>query len=415
MGLERKKPADASMSAGGVDICGKTLFIDASRGIAGDMLLAALLDLGVPIEAVEGPLQRALPPHRLTVTKHFRRGIQCRQVTVVSEEESPPHRHLGDIEAILADADLPGEVTDRAHQAFTELARAEASVHGVEPDEVHFHEVGAVDSLADIIGVLLAVHWLDPTAVFCSPLPLGSGTVSAEHGRMPVPAPATLELLRGIPTRPYEVGREVTTPTGALLARIVGGSFGPPPAAPPIAQGWGAGTAVAPDHEAPNLLRVIAFENPTVDLPEEVITLLESNVDHLDGESAGALIVGMIDAGALDAFLIPTVQKKSRPGLLVTVLCNPIDAPRLRERLLRETGSLGVRQRDQARTALRRDWLTVELHGHPVRVKRGWLSDECIVARGEHDDLQRVSEATGVPLRVLRGDLERLIGGIAGE
>lgn len=402
-------------SFGESDIRGLALYIDATRGIAGDMLLAALFDLGVPREVVEGPLSQALPPHRISLSKASRRGIECLQISVTGEEENPPHRHLRDIEAILEEADFPATVDESARRAFGELARAEASVHGTDPEKVHFHEVGAVDSLADIIGVLLAIDWLSPSRIHCSPLALGSGTVSAEHGRMPVPAPATLELMRGIPTCPFEVGREVTTPTGALLARILADEFGPAPAAVPVVQGWGAGTFVANDSDPPNLLRLIAFENPAAKSQEGSITLLETNVDHLDGESAGALILGLMEAGALDAFIIPTIQKKSRPGLLVTVLCKPSDADRLGEQLLRQSGSLGIRQRNQARTVLDRDWQTVDLHGHPVRVKRGWLDGELIVSRGEYEDLQKVAESTGIPLRVLRGDLERLLGGKTGE
>ena len=383
------------------------------------MLLAALLDLGVPADAVFAPLQACLPPFRVDVQDTRRRGISCKGLIVEGLEPEPRARGLPAILELIDRADLPERVRDRGRRFFERVGRAEARVHGIPAERIHFHEVGAIDSLVDALGTLLAVEILDPARITCSSLPLGSGTVTLAHGVYPVPAPATLRILEGLPTHPYEVGREVTTPTGAGLAAVLADRFGAPPAGRMVASGYGCGQREAAATEPPNLLRAWLVDpdaNPAVDAAEptrEPIVVLETVVDHLAGEDGGHLLERLFEEGALDVFFVATMMKKSRPGLLVTVLARPADADVLEACLIRESGTLGVRRTEGQRRALRRDWREVflEIDGerYPVRIKCGYLGDDCVSARPEHDDLRRIAAHTGRPLDELRRRLARIL------
>ncbi len=392
---------------------GTHLYVDAARGIAGDMLLGALLDLGVPEEAVLNPLAEVLPPFRAFTAVVKKRGITARTFTVETVEHDPPHRTFRTIRALIEASSLPEAVRRRSVEVFEALAIAEAEVHGSTPEDVHFHEVGAIDSLVDIIGTVLAVDILAPTAITFSTLPLGQGTVETQHGVYPIPAPATLALLRGLPTTPYPVAREVTTPTGAALAKVLATSFGPPPAGTIVATGYGAGTRDAGPEEAPNVLRAwtvipgVAGDSVRSHHPglEETVVVLETNLDHASGEDVGHLIDRLIARGALDVFVVPTVQKKSRPGHWVTVLCADGTELDLERELFRESGTLGVRRHRTVRRALERTSETVELRGHPVRIKRASLDGESWTAAPEFEDLRQLADATEIPLRQLRAEL----------
>ena len=405
------------------------LHLDAVRGIAGDMILASMIDLGVPPDAIFGPLRAApdFPPFSVEIAVVSRRSLQARTVEIVPEEADAAHRGLSEIEAILAGLDLPRRVLERSRACFRLLAEAEGAVHGIAPEAVHFHEVGAVDSLVDIIGSLIAVEHLAPEGVSISSLPLGSGTVSAAHGRLPVPAPATLRLLEGVPTHPFEVGREVTTPTGAALARTIADRFGPPPAGRILTCGTGAGSREAPPEHPPNLLRAW-----TVEVSEELhpfpsdggdeeassrepILELATNVDTASGEDAGTWIETLLAAGAVDAWIPPILAKKGRPGWILTALAPPAAAAVVRRTILTETGSLGVRERSFSRTVLPREITEETVAGHRVRVKRAWLEGALVSVRVEHDDLRRVARETGRPLRDVRAELEGELSQVRGS
>lgn len=368
------------------------------------MLLAALIDAGVPPEAVLGPLRSALPPFEAVFRHETRRSVRVGRFEVSTVEDPPPARGLGEIESILDAADLPGRAVERARACFRILAGAEAEVHGVTPEEVHFHEVGAIDSLVDIIGVCLALDHLDPVEIVCSSLPLGSGSVATSHGRLPVPAPATLRLLEGIPTHPGAAGREVTTPTGAALAKTLVDRFGAPPTGVILASGTGAGTREAARDEPPNWVRVwtTAADTGTLD----ALLLLETNLDTATGEDSGGWIDALLAAGALDAWIVPTVQKKGRPGLLLSALVRPGDGETVRRAIFRETGTLGIRTRPVERTALPRDVVEMNLGDHRVRVKRAWLDGALIDERPEHEDVARIARETGRPAREIRAEIE---------
>ncbi len=376
------------------------LHIDASRGVAGDMLLAALIDLGVPPEVVIGPLSEALPPHSLEFQSESRRGIGGCRARVESAEKSPPHRRLPDLLEALRHPILPTSVQEQAETVYRHLAQAEAKIHQSTIDEVHFHEVGAIDAQVDIIGILLALHWLDPQEIVVSAAPLGSGVVKAAHGTIPIPAPAVVELLRGVPVCAGPEGRELTTPTGAAVITTVADRYCHAAEGKPIAQGWGIGTRVAPPDDPPNMLRVTLLES--TESTSETVAVLETHFDHLSGEEAGGVIDGLMEAGALDAILIPAWMKKSRPGQVLTVIARPED----RERLIREihlrTGTLGVRDRLQQRSALRREEAQIDVSGEKLRIKKAWLGDHLVSIRPEQDDLRAAARKIGVSLAEMR-------------
>ena len=377
-----------------------TLFIDASNGVAGDMLMAALVDLGVPQQQLIEPLSLALPEHQLEFFEETRRGIVGRRARVKACEASPPHRRLGDLIAALDHPQIPEAVRDQATIVYRHLAEAEAKVHGSTPEQVHFHEVGAIDAQVDILGTLLAIHWLQPAEIIVSPLALGSGVVEAAHGIIPIPAPAVVELLRGFPVCPGAAGRELTTPTGAALLISLADRFCHAPEGSPVAQGWGAGTRIAPACDPPNMVRAMLLETSV--LTRETIAVLETHIDHLSGEETGGVIDALMESGALDAVLVPAWMKKSRPGQLLTVIARPED----RERLIGEihvlTGTLGVRERLQQRSTLRREEGTIDVAGSQIRIKKAWLGDQLISVRPEQDDLRATARSSGFSATEIR-------------
>ncbi|MGE4619586.1 MAG: nickel pincer cofactor biosynthesis protein LarC [Planctomycetota bacterium] len=376
------------------------LHIDASRGIAGDMLLAALIDLGVPPEVVSAPLSEALPPHSLEFHAVTRRGIGAYQAKVDSGEKNPPHRRLPDLLAALEHPSIPEPVRITATAVYQLLAVAEAKVHQSTPEQVHFHEVGAIDAQVDILGILLALHWLDPIEIVVSAPPLGSGVVKAAHGTIPIPAPAVVELLRGVPVCAGPEGRELTTPTGAAILAIVADRYAHAAEGKPIAQGWGAGTRIAPADDPPNMLRVMLLE--TSEETSTTVSILETHFDHISGEEAGGVVDRLLEAGALDAVLIPVWMKKSRPGQWLSVIAKPEDQDRLTREIHILTGTLGVRHRLQQRSALKREEATIEVAGESLRLKKAWLGDQLISIRPEQDDLRVAASKIGVSLAEMR-------------
>jgi len=358
--------------------------LDCFSGISGDMTLGALVDAGLDLEALEAQLRtlgldgwslRAGPvpeEHRIPGTR----------VEVLCEEEGHVHRHFGDIRAMIEAADLPDVVRERAVAVFRRLAVAEGKIHGKDPDEVGFHEVGAVDSIVDIVGAVAGLHLLGVERLSCSELPLGSGTVRCQHGLIPVPAPATLELVQGIPTYPGEDRRELVTPTGAALVATLAEAFGPPPAMVPHRVGYGIGQARG--KAMPNGLRLILGEALAEGgVPQDTSWVLQANIDDLAPQFFGPLLQALLDDGAQDAFLTPVVMKKGRPGIQVTVLCSPDRIGQMERILFQETSTIGVRRYQVWRSCLDREIVTVSTEYGDVRVK---------VASGLDRELNRMPE-----------------------
>lgn len=370
--------------------------LDPFSGISGDMTLGALVDVGLDEQWLRAlPARLGLDGVTVDVTTVLRAGISSRKVDFTIPPQ-PHGRHLRQIRALLANAELPDGVRERADRAFTLIAEQEASIHGVTVERVHLHEVGAVDAILDVVGAVWGFELIGVSDVRCGPLRVGDGSVRAAHGTLPVPAPATLRLLEGLPIRPGPEGAgELVTPTGAALVRVL--SSGPPPRDyVPRRSGYGAGTKDFPDR--PNALRLILAD--LADAPasdREPLVQLAADVDDMSPEYLSAAADALREAGALDLWLMPVQMKKGRVGTRVELLARPADAERLEARLLSATSSIGVRRWEVQRRALPREERTVEVLGHSIRVKRVELPDGTRRVKPEFDDVQRVALATGRP------------------
>jgi len=295
----------------------------------------------------------------------------------VERSGDSPHRGLADILTMIDGADLPGRVAERAKAIFTRLGQAEASIHQVDLAQVHFHEVGAVDSIADIVGACLALDSLGVDRIVCSPIPLGSGTVTCDHGQFPLPAPATAALLAGVPTKPGPNEGEATTPTAAAILTTLADAFGPLPALTVDAIGYGAGTREG--DAVPNLLRIFIGE-VSEDGSADTVVELSANIDDCSGEVIGAAIDKLLAAGCVDAWAAPIVMKKSRPAWTLSALCSEADVAAVEDIFFRETTTFGVRRRHCARRKLDRRHETVETPYGPVRIKLGVLNGRIVTA-----------------------------------
>jgi uncharacterized protein (TIGR00299 family) protein len=363
-------------------------------GAAGDMTLAALVAAGAPLSEVTRTVRGLGVPFDLTTERVEVNGVAAFLANVTYPEERL-HRTFKDISALIEGAGLPERASLRALDAFRRLALAEGAVHGEDPEEVAFHEVGAVDSVVDVVGSCVALDLLDAGSVSCGPLPMGTGVVETAHGPLPVPGPATLEILKGSPLRWSDETRETTTPTGAaLMASFTGGAF--TDAAPPMtlqSVGYGAGRARL--RTAPNLLRAVVGE---LEGPAAGVELLEANIDDASGELLGAAVERLLEAGSLDAWLEPVVMKRGRGAYKTCALVPSRDRDRFVRLLMRETGTLGVRHRPVGRTVAERRLVEVELPYGSCRVKVGSLDGEDFIVSPEHADAARLASETGLPL-----------------
>jgi uncharacterized protein (TIGR00299 family) protein len=371
----------------------RTLFLDPVGGLAGDMITAALIDLGAPLSAIQTAIA-ALPVDGIEVhTEACMRGpFAATQFFVAAQGEAHHHRSWLDIRAMLEAAPLAPGVAERAIKVFQALAQAEAEVHGTTVEQVHFHEVGAWDSIADIVGASAALTALDVGQLVCGPPPLGSGSIQTAHGAMPLPAPATLSLLAGWPVRPGPEGVESTTPTGAAIVTALG-SPGTMPAMVLERTGTGAGTRDPADQA--NVVRAVLSAHAQTDRPPAQVLELCAQMDDMSGEHLPPLIQALLDAGAVDAYAQPILMKKGRAGLLVTALSAPDQAAAVEVAMLRHGSTFGVRRKPADRTCLDRWHETVITPWGEVRVKIGALQGEILHAAPEYEDVQRVASAAG--------------------
>jgi uncharacterized protein (TIGR00299 family) protein len=370
--------------------------IEPFAGIAGDMLVGALVHAGAPFLELRAALDRlALPGVAVTRRDVLRGGVAACKF-VVEHEEQHHHRGLAAILERIEGADLPGGAAARAAAAFTRLADAEARIHGLPVEEVHFHEVGAVDSICDLVGAAVALELLGVERVFCRALPLSTGTVRAAHGLLPVPAPATLELLRGRPVRESGLEGELVTPTGAAMVAAWAEPGGPPPFTP-TAIGYGAGDR-DPDGY-PNVTRVVLGDAESGEAAAPPLLELACDVDDATPQVLGHLLARLLEAGALDATLSPLVMKKDRPGTRVTVLARAAAVPAIETVLFTEGTTLGVRRHPVARTELPRRTVRVETEYGPVRLKLGSLGDRVVHVAPEYEDCRALARERGVALR----------------
>ena len=381
------------------------LYVDCFSGASGDMLLGALLDLGLDLDPLRAGLQ-TLPVQgwSLDVDAVQRHGLRGSKANVRLIEVDQPHRGLGEVLRVIDGGALPEPVVQRASSVFQRLGEVEAFIHGTSTDEVEFHEVGAIDSIVDVVGVVLGMHLLDVDfeRIYCSGLPLGSGWVRAAHGRLPLPAPATLELMRraGFPSRadPPSSGDtgELTTPTAAALLTTLA-KFAPASALERVERiGYGFGTR---EPAWPNAVRVL-LGVPRSDLGRDTVIEIQTNLDDASPEELGFAMERLLEAGALDVAFSPLQMKKNRPGVLVRVLARVADGEKLAEMVLEHTSALGVRVRTVERLVARRSSRCVTTPWGEVRVKIKHFGGRDIAAP-EFEDCARVAREAGVPLRAV--------------
>jgi uncharacterized protein (TIGR00299 family) protein len=405
------------------------MYLDAFSGAAGDMVLGALIDAGLPQDALRAALGSLGVGHELRISRVLRSGLSATHVEVIALEDhghahshdsahpihqittSPNHhihRSLQEIAQLIGHSSLSAGGKARAIAMFRRLAEAEAAIHDVPVDKVHLHEVGALDSIIDIVGAVFAFEWFGIDDVVVSPLNVGGGTVQIAHGAFPVPAPATLRLLAGVPLYSHGADGELVTPTGALVISSYARSYGPVPAMRLDRTGYGAGTRDTPGR--PNVLRVMMGERSdraaSADAPADVIKI-ECEIDDMTPQLFGPVGEQLLAAGALDVFLSPIYMKKGRPGTRLTVLGRPEDRERLSALIFRETTSIGLRVERVERETLDRRWDDVTVEGGRVRIKVASRRGEVVNAVPEFDDCVRVAGATGRPIKVIHAEALR--------
>ena len=369
----------------------RVAYLDCVGGLAGDMLLAALLDAGGDLERL-----RTVPAHlgisgvEIVVERVERQGIGALHVTIEAPDDHA-HRDYREIRRLVEEADLPPRARSRALDAFGRLAEAEGRVHGVPPDDVHFHELGALDTLIDVCGAFVLFDDLDVARVECSPLPFARGLTRAAHGVLPLPPPAVLGVLEGAPLVGVATEAELVTPTGAAIAAVAVDAWGPLPPLVLERVGYGAGTADFSDR--PNIVRVVlGTQSAPATAP---VVLLETNLDDLSPELVPDAVERCFAAGALDVWTVPAQMKKGRPGIVLSALTRPGAESEVARAMLEETSALGVRVARLSRYELEREERTVEVAGGRVRVKIGMLDGRVVNVAPEHDDCAELARATG--------------------
>jgi len=391
----------------------KVLYFDCFSGASGDMVLGALIDAGVPLAEVRRALgSLAIDPDAVWTENVVRTGIRATKFCVRGENgdhththSHEPHRTLAEIGALIDGSALSAAGKARAKGLFCRLGEVEAAIHGVTTDQVHLHEVGALDSIIDIVGAVHALEYLGAERIVASPLNVGSGTVRTAHGAYPVPAPATLQLLNGAPVYAGRQKAEMVTPTGALLVAGYAGSYGPLPRLTVQTVGYGAGARDFPD--APNVLRVVLGDAAIGDAAGEVrsgasptrVAVIEAEIDDMTPQLFGAVMDALLAAGALDVFYTPVQMKKNRPGTLLTVIAPPEARTALTDLIFRETTTIGVRYRESEREVLDREMVVVTTDVGPIRVKVARQRDEVLNVSPEFDDCVRAAKAAGRPVK----------------
>ena len=402
------------------------LYIDCIGGIAGDMLLGALIDVGASVDSINVELTKlGVPDLQINVERVSRHDLDCCHVTVTwagpvhaddPGHASRPYVHVRDL---ISGAGLAERVQARALRTFALLAFAEARVHGIEPEKVHFHEVGSEDSIADVVGVAVALELLGVDAVRCSPLPLGRGFVRAAHGMLPLPAPATMELLKGIPTEGVDIAKELVTPTGAALVAAVASSFGGFPSQTTTAVGYGAGRRDLP--ERPNVVRVAlgrpndsssaraqgaaesvaseAGESGVFTFGSTEVIVLETNLDDCSPELVPDAVAAAMRAGALDVWTTPAFMKKGRPGFVMSALARRSNMQAVADAMLAETSALGIRMCAYERMELERSFIVVDVDTEAVSVKIGLRDGVIVNIAPEHDDCAAAATYLGKPVK----------------
>jgi uncharacterized protein (TIGR00299 family) protein len=392
----------------------KLAYFDCFSGISGDMTLGALVDAGCPVEYLRSELQSLqVPGWTLSAERIWKNGMAATHVTVQTEDQQK-HRSLSAILEILQNSQLAPQVRDRASAIFEKLGRAESYVHDAPLEKVHFHEVGAVDAIVDIVGSCIGFDALGIAKFASSPLNVGGGTAKMAHGILPVPAPATARLLQGAPTYSNGVQKELVTPTGAAIVATLCDTFGPQPAMTVSGIGYGAGT-IDLEHQ-PNVLRIMIGEaaEKSAASPyglDEEIAVIDVNLDDMNPQLYGYFLERALNAGALDVYMTPVQMKKDRPGTLLTVLCNPPDRQKLLDLIFTETTTIGARTYNAQRAVLPRKSITVTTSYGDVRVKVASRNGHICHATPEYEDCRKLALEKNVPLQTVINEAQRVFAG----
>jgi TIGR00299 family protein len=371
-------------------------YFDCSAGVSGNMLVGAMLNLGLPPEYLMSQLQKLpvnLPEISFNPVK--RQGIQA-TFFEVAERHEHHHRHLEDILAVIREARLESLIASNAEKCFSILAEAEAKIHGVPVDEIHFHEVGALDAIVDIVGACIGMAYFKIDKSTVSPIRVGFGTVTCAHGIIPVPAPATMELLSGYKIYGGEIEGEWATPTGAAILRVFASECGPLPAMTVTHVGYGAGSH---DRAIPNVLRMVIGDSSETFSEEEDQVVIETNIDDMNPELFSHLGELLLSAGAKDYYLTPVQMKKNRPGILITVVVPQKNSSQIENVLLTETTTIGIRKYMVQRRCLQRSLLPVEVAGREVKVKTAWQNDKLVNYAPEYEDCRKVAAELAIPVK----------------
>ena len=377
----------------------KTLYFDCFAGASGDMILGALVAAGVEPGYLREQLS-SLPVSGFNIDFETvnRSGLSATYARVETAHEHK-HRHLSDIKQIIEASALSDSVKQRAVQIFTRLAEAEARVHNEPVDHVHFHEVGALDAIVDVVGAAICFDALRIDRFICSPIHVGSGMVKMAHGQFPVPPPAVTELLKGVPFYATEIKGELLTPTGAAIITTVCSEYGPIPRITTEKSGYGAGTREYQDF--PNVLRVLIGETEDAGATDERLWMIETNLDDASPQIIGHVMDRVLESGALDCFFTPVQMKKNRPAVLLSVLCGAGEKETLMKLLFTETTTLGVRSYEVTRRALQRSVVRVETPYGPIDVKVAHLDGRVVNEMPEFEQCRQAAAKTGVPLKVI--------------
>ena len=385
----------------------KLAYFGCFAGVSGDMILGALVDAGVALGDLKIELNKLkLDGFDLTAKKVVKNGITGTHVEVITEE-SHVHRHLKEIEEIINQSDLAPDLKDESKRVFQTLAKAEAKVHNTTPDKIHFHEVGALDAIVDIVGSVIGLSLLGTDMVVASRIHVGTGFVECQHGKIPVPAPATIEILKGTPLFSTGIEAELTTPTGAAILKTLAKGFGPMPAMTVDCTGYGAGSR---DLEIPNLLRLICGRQTSSSAPFETdqVTLVECNIDDMNPEILGYVTERVMEHGALDVWLTPINMKKNRIGAKLSVLASVADADSLVDIVFAETTTLGVRMQPMERRKLAREVRIVHTRYGDIKTKVSLMNGKVRHATPEYEDCKAAAQREGVPLMEVYEEVRRV-------
>ena len=373
----------------------KIAYFDCFSGISGDMIIGSMLDAGLDFEIFKTEISKLnFTGYKLSAEKVLRNGISGTKFSVDAAEDHP-HRTFRDISGIISKSSLDENIRIKINSIFKRIAEAEGKIHGVSPDEVHFHEIGAVDSIIDIAGAVIGLDLLGIEKVYCSKINTGSGFADSMHGKIPVPAPAAVELLRGIPVFDSGIKFEITTPTGAGIIAELCSNFGNLPDMNISSTGYGAGSK---ELESPNLLRIITGKIETESIMEKV-SVLETNIDDLNPQIYEHAMSKLLSAGALDVFIIPCIMKKSRPGSILKVICETGTEKKFADIIVCETTTSGIRISHENRYRYNRRFEKVETPFGPINVKIIYIGDEILTATPEFDECSKAALKHDIPVK----------------